>query len=254
MKETTIQGIVYPSELQPTKRDYVWKRHVSSKPDDPCTGLCRVASGDKVTSCLRQLKRQRFTNPDGACMAALKIYGWYCDWYGKNLCSLITKSEFDLLVIEDEGSIVSGIVKIIFQNRIRAQANILLKRHAFQATAEQPARYEYRVVRPSVGPDFGHDDCPLLIIDPTLATGGSITAFLEWFKTEYGIEIAPKRITIWTIVAAPYGVNRLCNQGMRIVTAEIADGLNKNGFIADSKGEDWIGSMADFFRNCISHR
>lgn len=78
------------------------------------------------------------------------------------------------------------------------------------------------------------DGRPVLVLDPMLATGGSMI---------YACELLAARnagtITAACILAAPEGVTRLANSGLvqRLVTASIDDHLNDNAFIVPGLGD-----------------
>lgn len=247
-KRATVGKTVFPAKFANVSREEVWEKYIAPGGN----GFCRIANGDKVASQINLLTRSKSSMPDSACMAVMRVFGWYTKWYGETLCGLKNPNdEFDLLVIEDEGSIVSGVIKIAFRDSIRAQANILLTRSFQKPTLKKGVHYQHCVVRPSIGPNFGKGNKPLLVIDPTLATGGSVITCLNWLRDTHQIKIKRNRIIVWTLVAAPFGVDRLCKKGIRIVTAELAQGLDDRGYIVDKSGQQWIGNMAEFFSNCI---
>jgi uracil phosphoribosyltransferase len=154
-------------------------------------------------------------------------------------------------VIEDEGSLVSFPVKHSLRRLIRAQANLLMTRQFAQQREASGHEYHYRIAQPAVGPEFGTKQLPVLFLDPTLATGGSILAAIAWLEEQIELSIALERVHVWTLCAAPLGIERLCSTGATIVTAKVADGLNDRGYITDGRKE-WIGNMADFLaQNCM---
>ncbi|HHY07269.1 MAG: uracil phosphoribosyltransferase [Lawsonella sp.] len=75
---------------------------------------------------------------------------------------------------------------------------------------------------------------PVFVIDPMLATGGSMLHTLELLVAR-----GAQDITAVCMVAAPQGVEALANSDMpvRLVTASIDDGLNKDAFIVPGLGD-----------------
>jgi len=73
-----------------------------------------------------------------------------------------------------------------------------------------------------------------LIIDPMLATGGSMQATIELLK-----EAGCKDIRALVLVAAPEGIKRLqaAHPDVDIYTASIDDHLNENGYIVPGLGD-----------------
>jgi uracil phosphoribosyltransferase len=76
--------------------------------------------------------------------------------------------------------------------------------------------------------------CPVLVLDPMLATGGSL---------EHSCRLLADRgctdITIICVLAAPAGITRLRGSGvpLRIVTAAIDERLNEKAFIVPGLGD-----------------
>lgn len=76
---------------------------------------------------------------------------------------------------------------------------------------------------------------PVIVIDPMLATGGSLIHACE-LLLERG---APQPITVVTALCAPEGIDRVreARIGVRIVTAAIDDHLNDQAFIVPGLGD-----------------
>jgi len=73
-----------------------------------------------------------------------------------------------------------------------------------------------------------------LIIDPMLATGGSMAATIDLLK-----KAQCKNIRALVLVAAPEGIDRVQKEhpDVDIYTASIDDGLNENGYIIPGLGD-----------------
>lgn len=76
---------------------------------------------------------------------------------------------------------------------------------------------------------------PVIVIDPMLATGGSLVHTLQ-LLADRG---APQPITAVCALCAPEGIERLggCGIDVRVVTAAIDDHLNDNAFIVPGLGD-----------------
>lgn len=77
-------------------------------------------------------------------------------------------------------------------------------------------------------------DQPVFVIDPMLATGGSMIHTLRLIS-----ERGANDITAVCMVSAPQGVAALENSGLpvRLITATIDDGLNEDAFIVPGLGD-----------------
>lgn len=78
------------------------------------------------------------------------------------------------------------------------------------------------------------DKRPALVIDPMLATGGSMNATIDMLK-KHGC----KKITAIVLVAAPEGVTAVNNEhpDVQIFTAALDSHLNENGYIIPGLGD-----------------
>jgi uracil phosphoribosyltransferase len=76
---------------------------------------------------------------------------------------------------------------------------------------------------------------PVIVLDPMLATGGSLLATIR-LLLERG---APEPITVVCALAAPEGIRALDDAGLsvRLVTAAIDDHLNEHAFIVPGLGD-----------------
>lgn len=79
------------------------------------------------------------------------------------------------------------------------------------------------------------DGRPVIVIDPMLATGGSLVHTVE-LLLERG---APEPIHVVCALAAPEGITRLRDEGLHlhVVTAAIDDHLNDHAFIVPGLGD-----------------
>ncbi|MGW0044511.1 uracil phosphoribosyltransferase [Rhodococcus sp. NPDC003348] len=75
---------------------------------------------------------------------------------------------------------------------------------------------------------------PVYVLDPMLATGGSMVRTLELL-----VERGATDITAVCVVAAPQGVAALADSGLpvRLVTASIDEGLNEDAYIVPGLGD-----------------
>ncbi len=76
---------------------------------------------------------------------------------------------------------------------------------------------------------------PVIVIDPMLATGGSLVRTIE-LLVERG---APTPITVVCALAAPEGLQRLRDEGLdlHVFTGAIDDHLNENAYIVPGLGD-----------------
>ena len=74
----------------------------------------------------------------------------------------------------------------------------------------------------------------VLVLDPMLATGGSLVATLDAIKQHGGT-----RVTVVCVVAAPEGIERVQQQhpDTRIIIAAVDDSLNNDKFIVPGLGD-----------------
>lgn len=79
------------------------------------------------------------------------------------------------------------------------------------------------------------DDRPCIVLDPMLATGGSL-AYVLTLLAERG---APEPITVVCALAAPEGIEHLRRQSIsvRVVTAAVDERLNENAYIVPGLGD-----------------
>ena len=78
------------------------------------------------------------------------------------------------------------------------------------------------------------DGHPVLVLDPMLATGGSLLHCLELLVARGATDL-----TVVCVLAAPEGLDRIAASGypVRIVTASIDEGLNDRAFIVPGLGD-----------------
>ena len=78
------------------------------------------------------------------------------------------------------------------------------------------------------------NDYPVLVLDPMLATGGSLLHCLNLL-----VERGATDLTVVCVLAAPEGLDRIEASGhpVRIVTARIDEGLNDRAFIVPGLGD-----------------
>lgn len=74
----------------------------------------------------------------------------------------------------------------------------------------------------------------VIVLDPMLATGGSASATINFLKKD-GV----KRITLLCIISAPEGIKKINieHPDVNIITAEVNDKLNENGYIVPGLGD-----------------
>ncbi len=84
----------------------------------------------------------------------------------------------------------------------------------------------------SVPPDLGGR--PVLVLDPMLATGGSLAFACELLQGRN-----PGRLTAVCVLAAPEGVTRISASGLvdQLVVAAIDDHLDERAFIVPGLGD-----------------
>lgn len=75
---------------------------------------------------------------------------------------------------------------------------------------------------------------PVFVLDPMLATGGSLQYCLELLSSRGATDV-----TVICALAAPEGVNRIADGGLarRLFTASIDEGLNDNAYIVPGLGD-----------------
>jgi uracil phosphoribosyltransferase len=75
---------------------------------------------------------------------------------------------------------------------------------------------------------------PVLVLDPMLATGGSLLHCCQLL-----VDRGCTDITVCCVLAAPEGIDRLAQSGLplRLVTASVDEGLNEKKFIVPGLGD-----------------
>ena len=75
---------------------------------------------------------------------------------------------------------------------------------------------------------------PVLVLDPMLATGGSLVHCCELLASRGALDI-----TVICALAAPEGIAKVASSGLagRLFTASIDDGLNSNAYIVPGLGD-----------------
>ncbi|NIL40513.1 uracil phosphoribosyltransferase [Salinispora arenicola] len=102
----------------------------------------------------------------------------------------------------------------------------------FVGLARDEATFEPRAYMESLPPDLA--GLPVLVLDPMLATGGSL---------EHCCRLLADRgctdITVLCVLAAPAGIDQLDRSGLplRLVTTAIDEGLNDRRFIVPGLGD-----------------
>lgn len=102
----------------------------------------------------------------------------------------------------------------------------------FVGLARDEETFEPRAYMESLPPDL--TGLPVLVLDPMLATGGSL---------EHCCRLLADRgctdITVLCVLAAPVGIDRLERSGLplRLVTAAVDEGLNERRFIVPGLGD-----------------
>ncbi len=91
----------------------------------------------------------------------------------------------------------------------------------------EPIEYYYKTPK-----DLEHS--LVIILDPMLATGGSVSAAIKFLKTN-----GARNIILASIIAAPEGVKRILNDhpDVAIYTASLDKGLNEKGYIVPGLGD-----------------
>ncbi len=117
---------------------------------------------------------------------------------------------------------VSGILNLIPSAKV-GHVGVYRDEHSLQ-----PVEYYFRLP-----PDAA--SMRTFLLDPMLATGGSLAHAVELLKTKGGIE----RITVVSILAAPEGLDALhaAHPDVEIYTAMLDDHLNEHGYILPGLGD-----------------
>jgi len=117
---------------------------------------------------------------------------------------------------------VSGILNLIPSAKV-GHVGVYRDEHSLQ-----PVEYYFRLP-----PDAA--SMRTFLLDPMLATGGSLAHAVELLKTKGGIE----RITVVSILAAPEGLEALhaAHPDVKIYTAMLDDHLNEHGYILPGLGD-----------------
>ncbi len=91
----------------------------------------------------------------------------------------------------------------------------------------EPIEYYYKTPK-----DLEHS--LVIILDPMLATGGSVSAAIKFLKSN-----GARNIILASIIAAPEGVKRILNDhpDVAIYTASLDKGLNEKGYIVPGLGD-----------------
>jgi len=117
---------------------------------------------------------------------------------------------------------VSGILNLIPSAKV-GHVGVYRDEHSLQ-----PVEYYFRLP-----PDAA--SMRTFLLDPMLATGGSLAHAVELLKTKGGIE----RITVVSILAAPEGLDALhaAHPDVEIYTAMLDEKLNEHGYILPGLGD-----------------
>lgn len=135
---------------------------------------------------------------------------------------ILNENKFAFIPILRAGlGMVDGVTKVIPNAKI---GHIGLYRN--EETLE-PVKYYYKVPK-----DIEKRE--VILLDPMLATGGSVAASVNMLK-EDGV----KKIKFLCIIAAPEGIERLQKEhpDVNIYCAEVDDCLNENGYIVPGLGD-----------------
>lgn len=102
----------------------------------------------------------------------------------------------------------------------------------FVGLARDEETFEPRAYMESLPPDLA--GLPVLVLDPMLATGGSLEHCCRLLADRGCTEI-----TVLCVLAAPVGIDQLNRSGLplRLVTAAIDEGLNDRRFIVPGLGD-----------------
>ncbi|WP_018218541.1 uracil phosphoribosyltransferase [Salinispora vitiensis] len=102
----------------------------------------------------------------------------------------------------------------------------------FVGLARDEETFEPRAYMESLPPDL--TGLPVLVLDPMLATGGSLEHCCRLLADRGCTEI-----TVLCVLAAPVGIDRLERSGLplRLVTAAVDEGLNDRRFIVPGLGD-----------------
>jgi uracil phosphoribosyltransferase len=102
----------------------------------------------------------------------------------------------------------------------------------FVGLARDENTYEPRAYMESLPADL--TDLPVLVLDPMLATGGSLIHCCELL-----VDRGCTEVIVCCVLAAPEGVRRLAESGLplRLVTAAIDEGLNDKMYIVPGLGD-----------------
>ena len=102
----------------------------------------------------------------------------------------------------------------------------------FVGLARDEVTYEPRAYMESLPGDLG--GLPVLVLDPMLATGGSLVHCCKLL-----VDRGCTDITVCCVLSAPEGIERLRTSGLplRLVTASIDEGLNENKYIVPGLGD-----------------
>jgi len=140
----------------------------------------------------------------------------------KTIVERIDENKFAFLPILRAGiSMVDGIIKVIPNAKI---GHIGLYRN--EETLE-PIRYYYKVPK-----DINNRQ--VFILDPMLATGGSVCDAIKLIK-EDGV----KNIKVLSIISAPEGLEKIeqCHPDVQVYTAIVDSHLNDVGYIVPGLGD-----------------
>jgi uracil phosphoribosyltransferase len=102
----------------------------------------------------------------------------------------------------------------------------------FVGLARDEETFEPRAYLESLPGDLS--GLPVLVLDPMLATGGSLLHCCQLL-----VDRGCTEVIICCVLAAPEGVERLAKSGLplRLVTASIDDGLNEKAYIVPGLGD-----------------
>ncbi|MBL7998458.1 MAG: uracil phosphoribosyltransferase [Candidatus Kapabacteria bacterium] len=117
----------------------------------------------------------------------------------------------------------------LLQPFIHLVPNVAIGYLGMKRNEETLQPYEYYANIPSIGTDD-----TVVIVDPMLATGGSMCAAIEYVRHHHASNI----ITV-SVIAAPEGIHAVENAfpDVRVICATLDEKLNEHGYIVPGLGD-----------------
>lgn len=152
-----------------------------------------------------------------------KIYTLYAQWWQERNPA----ERVHLFAIKNGGTFAQAAVEVVLDRQIDYTASVRIRRER-KATPNGRSQFDHVVEHWNVPPRFGHHG-KIIVLDLTIATGTSLEHVFAQLE-ERGFP--RNRCEVWTLVGALDGVQRHCQQGVRITACAVVPAVDEHGHAA----------------------